>query len=774
MRNERSRVVWQLMAAIAAFGGCSDQPATTQAGASGRAVFENAADATDATGLGAEAADFDTFVVDGAGVEGATAGSASERRWPKNARTSPNAGSVTGQVYDAATGRAIAAGTVSTAAACTGKSCGPGVRSRTSRPTTTVNLRNGAFTFDAATRQLTLAANTTFRVSVPGYVSVRVAHGPSGAVSSGGQLVTPLPPIYLCRIGATNSDRDGICDAAEARYGTDPRQVDSDGDALSDAAELYGVWDREVLDIRGLGADPRRTDVLLEVDFMSGRKPSDDVVNAVVAAFDQAPPNPNFPNNKPGIGLHAWIDDQVDSSPDIDWPNYLNAKPIIQNWFNLGSRWPTHYGLFANRLIDMEMGGVEDPASGISMGIAGTVFFITLHEVTQDGETYVPTEEDKASTLMHELGHNLGLFHGGDEDSNYKPNYFSVMNYLYQFRGVPLDPEDFTQWSNWLDYSRIGTSDLLESALNEQEGIPPSYRAGSYPISLVNPRYCRCFDQKENCIEGTIKGNVPGQLDFNRDGVINEMPVAADLTGNLAASDAIRGVRMDWENLVFHGKNIQPVTARIAATDVNRPCPGPQPVRSQTRERFAADGGVGMVDECGATTIGRFAADGGMEDASIVDDAAIPDAASLEDAAIGIDVPITDAGVVTGSTEGIGSTEGVGSTDAGTPTDDLTQTDAASGVDEEANSADSADSTMTAMPDAGAWWEEPDPQGGASGSGASDGNESEGSGAEDPWAWWMGQDPAEDPVPPEPAQEPMQADEPIPPEDAGVWQDPGQ
>jgi hypothetical protein len=40
---------------------------------------------------------------------------------------------------------------------------------------------------------------------------------------------------------------------------------------------------------------------------------------------------------------------------------------------------------------------------------------------------------------MHELGHNLGLRHGGDEDSgddlegwkNNKPNYRSVMNYLY-------------------------------------------------------------------------------------------------------------------------------------------------------------------------------------------------------------------------------------------------------------------------------------------------------------------------------------------------------
>jgi hypothetical protein len=38
---------------------------------------------------------------------------------------------------------------------------------------------------------------------------------------------------------------------------------------------------------------------------------------------------------------------------------------------------------------------------------------------------------------MHEFGHNLGLYHGGDENTNYKPNYLSVMNYLHQLQGLP-------------------------------------------------------------------------------------------------------------------------------------------------------------------------------------------------------------------------------------------------------------------------------------------------------------------------------------------------
>ena len=34
---------------------------------------------------------------------------------------------------------------------------------------------------------------------------------------------------------------------------------------------------------------------------------------------------------------------------------------------------------------------------------------------------------------MHELGHTLGLRHGGGQNRNRKPNYISLMNYRYSF-----------------------------------------------------------------------------------------------------------------------------------------------------------------------------------------------------------------------------------------------------------------------------------------------------------------------------------------------------
>ena len=71
----------------------------------------------------------------------------------------------------------------------------------------------------------------------------------------------------------------------------------------------------------------------------------------------------------------------------------------------------------------------------------------------------------QAGTLMHELGHNLGLRHGGDDHVRYKPNYLSVMNYAFQLTG--LLQADLTAR---LDYSRFAIG-MNEAALNETTGF---------------------------------------------------------------------------------------------------------------------------------------------------------------------------------------------------------------------------------------------------------------------------------------------------------------
>src|SRR5439155_12618084 len=63
--------------------------------------------------------------------------------------------------------------------------------------------------------------------------------------------------------------------------------------------------------------------------------------------------------------------------------------------------------------------------------------------------------------IMHELGHNLNLRHGGFNNDNCKPNYLSVMNYNKFPGAVFANPP--------LDYSRLGTR---EGVLNLNENNP--------------------------------------------------------------------------------------------------------------------------------------------------------------------------------------------------------------------------------------------------------------------------------------------------------------
>lgn len=60
---------------------------------------------------------------------------------------------------------------------------------------------------------------------------------------------------------------------------------------------------------------------------------------------------------------------------------------------------------------------------------------------------------------MHELGHTLGLDHGGADGINCKPNYPSVMNYLYQAKTPFL--------SRPLDYSTIKLPLINETSMDE-------------------------------------------------------------------------------------------------------------------------------------------------------------------------------------------------------------------------------------------------------------------------------------------------------------------
>ena len=119
----------------------------------------------------------------------------------------------------------------------------------------------------------------------------------------------------------------------------------------------------------------------------------------------------------------------------------------------------------------------------------------------------VGTLDEQAATVMPEFGHNLKLRHSGNFDlPNCEPNYFSVMNYAFQF-------------SNWvsnkpLDYSRSALATLDIELLNERNGVGQSTPPGL--TTVYGPA-----TPGRGLVPTTVAG-IP--IDFNFNGVIDQNP----------------------------------------------------------------------------------------------------------------------------------------------------------------------------------------------------------------------------------------------------------
>ena len=143
----------------------------------------------------------------------------------------------------------------------------------------------------------------------------------------------------------------------------------------------------------------------------------------------------------------------------------------------------------------------------------------------------------QAGTLMHELGHNLGLHHGGDDDLLNKPNYLSVMNYNFQLTGLMRANLTFV-----LDFSRFAIS-LNEAALDETHG----FGVTSGPAAA--------FSSIGVCPGGGLTSWLvaDGPTDFNCDGPTTGT-VSADINGD-GATTALPPF-VDWPALVFDGGEV--------------------------------------------------------------------------------------------------------------------------------------------------------------------------------------------------------------------------
>ncbi len=89
----------------------------------------------------------------------------------------------------------------------------------------------------------------------------------------------------------------------------------------------------------------------------------------------------------------------------------------------------------AHCLRDAFCNALPDPSSSGIAELPGQNFVVGFGSYIDQGVPLPLSIE--AAIFMHELGHNLGLLHGGtDACVNWKPNYVSVMNFAYLFNGI--------------------------------------------------------------------------------------------------------------------------------------------------------------------------------------------------------------------------------------------------------------------------------------------------------------------------------------------------
>ena len=268
---------------------------------------------------------------------------------------------------------------------------------------------------------------------------------------------------------------------------TDVRDTDSDG--LYDSWESNGIdYDRDgIYDFVPANASPLHKDAFLEIDYMQYHDPMYSAVTDVINAFANAPlSNPDSVN---GIALHITVNDQiphVDSINSADVWNYFYSTK--GSYFGTSSERASSNSaniLAAKKLVyyySLWLHTVSDPLGNIlgqAESIPGNDFYVALGGIS-DPAAYnstlnhvVGTKDEQEGSLMHEFGHDLGLFHGGGDqpNTNCKPNYLSVMNYafVYAQNAVPNRP---------LDYSRSAISSLDEGNLSEPAGVGQSVPPG--------------------------------------------------------------------------------------------------------------------------------------------------------------------------------------------------------------------------------------------------------------------------------------------------------
>lgn len=149
--------------------------------------------------------------------------------------------------------------------------------------------------------------------------------------------------------------------------------------------------------------------------------------------------------------------------------NAESLERIVRKNFSFRKNF--RYCMYVDKIYDWD--GNWGNGLGRADAIGGRMFQIAKFTIDDSIRRYNIYYNTEALCFMHELGHTLGLYHGGDEAINYKPNYISIMNYLYRDTGLI--------GMRKLNYSEYEFNKIEDfNHINEVEGIDKYYIAKEF------------------------------------------------------------------------------------------------------------------------------------------------------------------------------------------------------------------------------------------------------------------------------------------------------